>query len=156
MDNRDNINEPTEAIAPDQAGNEGVMDQNTEGSMESMPAAEPVEIASPEPQPSVSQPTPVVPNETDTSEESSMGPIIGAIIIILILIIGGLYFWGQNLVDKEGVTDEDAEEILEDDEVSEELSQQSSSDEVEDIEADLEASSFEDIDSDLENIEDEL
>lgn len=148
MDNRDN----TSNIGGANSGNEG----RTNQAPDNVPTGEPAEVASPEPQPSVSQPTPVASNETDTSEESSMGPIIGAIIIVLILIIGGLYFWGQNLVQNEDVADDDMEELLDEDEVTEELQEQSSSDEVDDIEADLEASSYEEIDADLANIEEEL
>ena len=47
--------------------------------------------------------TPVVDEhvpEIEAPQTKSTGAIIGSIIIILVLIIGGLYFWGKQIVEK--------------------------------------------------------
>src|SRR3989344_3916136 len=85
-------------------------------------------------------------------EEKSVGPIVGSIIVIVIIILGGLYFSGAKLAKYT----QTPEEILGDTTVTEELRSQSASDEVVDIEADLEASDFSDIDTDLSDIESQL
>ena len=66
-------------------------------------------------------------------EKSGVGAIIGAIIVIVIIVLGGLYVWGGKLLqnaDSPAMT-EDAQ--------TDSLSSQSSSDEVSDISKDLEA-----------------
>lgn len=64
----------------------------------------------------------------ERANEGSSGPIIGTIIILVVIILGGLYFWGQR-DDTADATDTTVESI----------EMQSESDEVSDIEADLEA-----------------
>lgn len=32
----------------------------------------------------------------DTNETKPVGPAIGVIIIVLVVVLGGLYFWGQH------------------------------------------------------------
>lgn len=39
-------------------------------------------------------------NQPQTVSKSSAGPVIGAIIVIIILALGGLYFWGAQLNNK--------------------------------------------------------
>ena len=85
---------------------------------------------------------PVQKSSMSTSEPKSTGSIIGAIIIIIVLIIGGLYFWGQELdqkqtIDKEILTEEIVPETT-------------------DIEADLDALNTEELDVELESIDLEL
>lgn len=48
-------------------------------------------------------------NEPQTEEGSHMGPVIGTVIIIAILIFGGLYFWGAQINEQnlEDITEED-------------------------------------------------
>ncbi len=36
-------------------------------------------------------------NQVTNGEESKIGPIIGIIIVVIVLIIGALYFWGEKL-----------------------------------------------------------
>ena len=82
-----------------------------------------------------------------------MGPIIGVAIIVIVLILGGLYFWSTQL-SKEEMT---AEEITaQEDPALIELQKQSDSDEIADIEADLDATDLEGLDAELEQIEQEL
>jgi hypothetical protein len=83
---------------------------------------EPNQIPSPETQ------------QSPAASGTSFGPIIGIGVIILALVVGALYFWGGAIAKDEA-----------------ELAPVSSSDEVEDIEADLESQSSAEIDfSDIE------
>jgi hypothetical protein len=41
----------------------------------------------------------------ERANEGTSGPIIGTIIILVVIILGGLYFWGQR-GDEAGVVDE--------------------------------------------------
>lgn len=73
--------------------------------------------------------------------EGSSGPIIGVIVILALVILGGLYFWGERrdstpapAPTTQGVGD---------------IRAQSGSDGVSAIEADLEATAIESVDSEL-------
>ena len=88
-------------------------------------------------------------------QEKAVGPIVGAVIIVVVLVLGGLYFWGQKIA-QEGAP-QTADEILEaPDETLESLEQQGTSDEIPDIEADLNATNLEELDVELRDIEGEL
>lgn len=39
-------------------------------------------------------------NQNTPQKDSGIGPIIGSIIIIILIILGGLYFWGY-VIDKQ-------------------------------------------------------
>ena len=69
----------------------------------------------------------------------SLGPIIGGIVILVIIILGGLYFWGQRVNDSDAVIDGSAESI----------NMQSDSDAAAAIEADLDATDVENLDSEI-------
>ena len=87
---------------------------------------------------------------------SQAGPVIGSIIVIIVLVLGGLYFIGQK-VSKDGIFEPSPEEILnESDLILETLENQGTSDEVSAIEEDLNATILEDLDAELQNIESEL
>lgn len=91
--------------------------------------------------------------EISGGDKKPLGPVIGVIIIIALIILGGLYLWGGNLFDR-GMT---PEEILNaEDTTLEDLQAQGTSDEVADIEADLNATDLEGIDAELEQIDREL
>lgn len=64
----------------------------------------------------------------------SSGPIIGAIVILAVIILGGLYFWGQRAGDGAMI---------------DETNTQSGSDETAAIEADLDAIDIENLDAEL-------
>lgn len=66
--------------------------------------------------------------------EGSSGPIIGAIVILAIVILGGLYFWGQRAGNETAV---------------DEIDRQNSSDEAAAIEADLDTTDVENLDAEL-------
>ncbi len=45
--------------------------------------------------------TPIQNMVDDSKKDGKMGPLIGSIIIIIIFIIGGLYFWGSIVTRKQ-------------------------------------------------------
>ena len=110
--------------------------------------------------PEVSQQAPVEQAPESATEKKSFGPIIGIAIIVVIIIFGGLYYWGgkintQELRDvQESLTAEDISG--QQDESLESLQVQSTSDEIVDIEADLDLTDLEDLDAELGNIDIEL
>lgn len=67
----------------------------------------------------------------------SAGPVIGIIVILVIILLGGLYFWNQRA--EEMMTDEDLNSI----------NSQSDSDETNSIEADLESTDVDNLDSEF-------
>ncbi len=89
------------------------------------------------------------------NEKKPVGPIIGIIIIVLVLTLGGFYFYGNQLNEKNGnVTPEEILNAPDASVVS--LEQQSPSDEISDIEADLNATDLNDLDKELQDIENQL
>ncbi|MDP3996134.1 MAG: hypothetical protein Q8P86_00355 [bacterium] len=101
--------------------------------------------------------TPPVPETTDGgTEKTGAGPILGAVIIVILLAIGGYYFWTTYL-EETTFTDTTNEQIMEEEPpTAEELQVQSSSDAIDDIEMDLDASEFNNLDAELNDIEGEL
>ena len=77
--------------------------------------------------------------------DGSVGPVIGTIIILAVIVLGGLYFWGQRSQER-AMTEVELETTLE------EIENQNSSDSPADIEADLRATEIENIDAELEGI----
>lgn len=93
-------------------------------------------------------------------KKSSFGSIVGAIIVIIVLILGGLYFWGSQL-EQQQTAQEELPFILGDEQyVDEGLPPTSASDEVSDIEADVAATDLDKLDTaldaDLNNVGSEL
>lgn len=97
-----------------------------------------------------------------TSPKGHFGGVIGAVIIIAVLLGGLLYFWGKQPADvgvneAQQATDESQQEnVIPTDEKTKALQEQSDSDAILDIDADLNATDFEGLDSELELIEKEL
>lgn len=84
-------------------------------------------------------------NMSSVGDNKTQGPIIGIIIVIIVLLVGAFYFMGRltpsaNPIDEPTPAEEQAET----------MPPLSESDEVSDIEADLEAEDFSDIDAELE------
>lgn len=75
-------------------------------------------------------------------KESRVGPIIGSLIIIVIILVGGIYFWSQQIENQKIENEEAAEVTTEDDMVQ--------------IENDLEDLNFENIDAELEALDQEF
>jgi uncharacterized protein HemX len=124
---------------------------NQNETLESTPETPSTEMAQPE----ASQP------QTD-DDKKSVGPIVGIAIIVVILIFGGLYYWGSKLdINDETIIDivdaPTTEEILNEQDVTlERLQIQDTSDEIADIEADLDLTDLNDLDAELGNIDTEL
>ncbi len=79
-----------------------------------------------------------------------IGPVVGIVVIVLILILGGLYFWGEKLNQENGYGEPATTETSEaPDAQTEGLSQQGSSDNLSDIEADLQSTNTADLDAGL-------
>jgi len=113
------------------------------------------EVAPPTPKtPPPAQP-PAAPDPEKPENSSSLGPIVGAIIIVAILVLGGLYYWGADLAQNQNAPT--PEEIMnEPDPQLQSIETQSSSDTVTSIEADLEATNLESLDQELDQIENEF
>lgn len=86
--------------------------------------------------------------------KSSIGSIIGTIIIIALIILGGLYFWGKRIEESKNLQSLTEEPITEEEIQAERnvISETNSSDELNSIEADLNATEINNLDSEL-NIE---
>ncbi len=69
---------------------------------------------------------------------SSAGPVIGVIVILVIIILAGLYFWGQRTNDDMRIED-----------TLNAINFQNESDELNTSEADLEATDIENLDSEM-------
>lgn len=94
------------------------------------------------------------PNINQNPENKPAGPVIGAVIIILILIVGALYFWGAKLNKEANQT---PEEILNtEDQTLNQLQTQSTTTNIAEINADLNATDLDNLDADLVNIDKEL
>lgn len=76
--------------------------------------------------------------------KKSAGPVIGIIIIVIVLVVGAFYFWGAKL-NNQSVPAPETEQLP-----------LSSSDEVENISADLNATAIDGIDESLDAIDAEL
>jgi len=89
----------------------------------------------------------------DTPKEKSAGGVISTIIIVVIILIGAVYLF----TSRESAIEMTPEEIIAaPDAVTENLLDQGTSDNLTDIEADLEITNLEDLDAELEAIEEEL
>lgn len=104
-----------------------------------------------------SEETPQETEVTPTPEKKQTGSIIGSIIVIIVIIIGGLYFWGTRSTTPTDVLDtpsvDPADEIPLQDPIGDALKNTSNSDELNAIEADLNATDINSIDSDAPSIE---
>jgi uncharacterized protein YpmB len=97
-------------------------------------------------------------NQTPTPEnkpkEGLVGPIIGSIIVIILVIVGGLYFWGT-VINERQTTQTEAVDLNEDETLND-LTTQSDSDEVNSIEEDLNSTDLDNLDEELRDIEEEF
>lgn len=96
--------------------------------------------------------------ENEMDNNKPIGPAIGTIIIVLVLIIGAFYFWGSKL-EKAPLVDENitAEEVLAKPDASlDTLKTQGTSDEIGSIEQDLNATDLQNLNAESANIDTEL
>lgn len=89
-------------------------------------------------------------------KSSGMGPLIGSIIILIILIAGGFYLWNKEVAEDEMMMEDGTmmveDMMMEEDAQTEALESQSTSDETGAIEADLEATNMNELDAELETL----
>ncbi|TSD03210.1 MAG: hypothetical protein Athens071416_271 [Parcubacteria group bacterium Athens0714_16] len=95
--------------------------------------------------------------EIEAPQTKSTGAIIGSIIIIIVLIIGGLYLWGKQIIQTETQISLTPEQILsETDPALDSLNTQGTSTKITNIEADLNTTDLNNLDKELKNIDTEL
>jgi len=83
------------------------------------------------------------------SNENSVGPVIAIIIILAMIILGGLYFWNERS-NQPATSNEALSGSLE--EMTASIEKQSSSDETSSIEADLNNTNVDNLDSELQKL----
>lgn len=86
-------------------------------------------------------------------EKSHFGAISGIVIIVVILALGGLYLWGKELSNQAPATPESG--VMNEaavDSSTQALETQGTSDNISDIEADLNNTNLENLDADLQSI----
>lgn len=84
--------------------------------------------------------------EPNTNQSKSYGAVVASIIIILVLIVGALYFWGKTLEQKESGTTQEPAQV-------QEQNVQQTDDSVDSIKADLnETQDLKDVDAGLKEI----
>ena len=86
-------------------------------------------------------PQPGMGSDMGGAKSSSAGPVIGVVIILAIIILGALYFWGQRGAPEDTT--------LESDETTQSIDSQSSSDDLNSIEADLDSTDIENLDAEI-------
>lgn len=102
-----------------------------------------------------------LPTNGDIEHHSHVGPILGVLVVMLVLIFGGLFLWGS-MLDKEAEVlpeppilnnEPETPRAIADQQILETLSP---SDELDAIDADLGSSNFDSIDADMTTIDAEL
>lgn len=94
--------------------------------------------------------TPIQDLVSSTQQNSTVGPLVGSIIIIALIIVGGLYFFGSLIQAQKNQIE--VEQTLEEQNEAREVEQtviQSDSDDVTAIEADLQATNIDQLDQNL-------
>ncbi|MFM2357589.1 MAG: hypothetical protein RJA61_326 [Candidatus Parcubacteria bacterium] len=81
--------------------------------------------------------------------KKSVGPMVGLVIVVILIILGGIYFWKEMEYKKEQAQYGQNDEMYI-------IESQSDSDEVSSIEADLQATAIDSIDTELGSIDTEL
>jgi hypothetical protein len=98
--------------------------------------------------------------ENEPAKPGGIGPLIGIIIIVVLIAIGGFYYWGLKLTEKQTPDNFVSEEVLlegtDSDAVVDALLDQNTSDSIETIEEDLNDTDLNGLDAELSDIEREL
>lgn len=81
-------------------------------------------------------------------EKKSVGPTIGLVIVVILIILGGIYFWNQQ-------QNKDSDSMAVENEAMM-IKEQGTSNEVSSIEADLNATNLDNLDQELGNIDADL
>lgn len=90
------------------------------------------------------------PMQQGPTDKKSSGPLVAVIIILALIIVGGLYFLKERASQEVYIPQEQG------DEVTESLNQQSDSDDLSSIEADLKAQNFDNLDQGAAAVESEM
>ncbi|MFA6338544.1 MAG: hypothetical protein WCW87_00560 [Candidatus Paceibacterota bacterium] len=93
--------------------------------------------------------------EIKMTPKNSIGPLVSALIVIALIALGGLYAWSQNISKIEEIKSENTE-IIKSNTAQEEINKlttQGTSDEVDSIKQDLDATNLDKIDSDVQSIQ---
>lgn len=104
-----------------------------------------------EPQEQAPFQTPIPPQ---SENKSGIGSIIGVIIIIAIIVLGGLYFWGKRVEESRlnqellGIPAEQTNSTSTEDDINQ-IQTTSSGDDFSSIEADLNATNIDDLDAEV-------
>ncbi len=103
----------------------------------------------------VNTPSPTPAPIMESPKKTQLGPVIGLIIILAIIVVGTLYFWGQRVENTQVPQDTvmQTDQTGQTDTQTEQLQTQSSSDDITSIEADLNATDFGNIDSGSEQLQ---
>ena len=97
--------------------------------------------------------TPIQDMVASTQENSTTGPLIGSIVIIVLIIIGGLYYLGNIiLIKKNQIKDNEIFEEQTNKKEIEETVKQSSTDDIPSIEQDIISTDIDSVDSELKEI----
>jgi FtsZ-interacting cell division protein ZipA len=87
----------------------------------------------------------------EPQNKSSIGSIIGTIVIIAIIILGGLYFWGKRVEDsklRQNMVTDNTDQTTQMDEAAT-IKSTSSSDDLDSIDADLNATNLDNLGSEM-------
>ena len=100
-------------------------------------------------------------NQFPAQEERSMGAVFGSVVVVIVLLIAAFYFWGNREETPDTTVDGQTDELVDLEPLAEEmqaeaLEEQGSSDELDEISKDLEATELEDLTEELDQIEEEL
>ncbi len=102
-------------------------------------------------QPLNMNPNPPVITNITTPPQKSVGPTVGLVIVLILIILGGIYFWMKQSDYKETAWTETNKDTD-----TQAFEQQSSSDEISSIEADLDSTDFNNLDQGYSEINAEL
>ncbi len=96
-----------------------------------------------------------------SSKEGTLGPIVGSVIVIIVLILGGIFFWTERAekvtnTQNETSSEEAGSPVPTSDSTVTELETQSEGDEIADIQADIANTNLDNLDEELGAIEAEL
>ncbi len=92
-----------------------------------------------------------MPPMAGSPEKKSIGPLIAVIVILTLIVVGGLYFLKERSAQEVYVPTEEQQDFA-----TASFNQQGSTDDLESIEADLNATVLDDLDQDAADIEAEL
>lgn len=88
-------------------------------------------------------------NTPSPAPESSAGPVIATIIILAVIVLGGLYFWGQRSADMNPQETAPAQTV---DNTTSAIESQSSSDDTNSIDADLRSTDTTSVDGSIQSL----